>query len=669
MACIGNTYRFGSVAVQLFCWVVLTLSYASATAQIQMPRLEWAAVAGQDSSCNGNAICTDAGSNAFVASFFQGAIDADPGPGAAPLAAVPGGTAMLQKLDANGNLLWVRQFGGTGLTGTNALALDGSGNIYIAGAFEGQADFDPGPGVQSRNSSGGWDAYVLTLDATGGFLWVVTVGSAGTDWAYGLQADAAGNVWVTGELGGLADFDPGPGVLPLTPNGARSAYLWNLSAIGGLGWAGQITGNGAATGRGVDIDASGNVLWCGNFSGTLDFDPGIGQSLETSAGMEDGFLVKLNAGGNLLWKAIYGGIDDDHVENVAVGANGFVYVGGDFRDTVDFDPSSTGSFPLVHGGSQSAFLTQLDTNGGLRWAVNIPTSNVAQGKVMQVDSVGGVYLEGYCWGNVDFDPSPSTAFTLNAGNGSDAFLLKLGANGAFGWAGLLDGPGAENMHALALDGSAGVWMTGNITQTTDFDPSTGNYTLGLADGRLFVTRWTQCTPPLLSITDTFCTGFTTHGHFFNQNGHHWLRIPGPGPCDSLMELNLTFEYQRTDIYQSFCYPDTINGQIYNFPGTYVQVMQSAQLCDSVLYYHLTGNPYYRYLPPVFACGQYTHRGVTHLGSGTYYVALAGPSSNCDTVEVLQLLLHHDSATLLTVNSCGPFSLNTVTYVTIRQTPY
>lgn len=630
--------------------------------QIQLPSLEWAYSSGADTACNGNAVCTDAAGNGYVVSFFRGQIDADPGPGTWLLNAATGGTAMVQKVSPSGHLIWARQYGGTGRTGTNAIEVDGLGNLYIVGAYDSLTDFDPGPGLALHTAAGGWDAYVLKLDTAGNFLWVATAGSStGHEWAFALDVDGGGNAYVTGMLGGAVDFDPGGGMHVLTATGIRSAFAWKLGPNGSLGWARQVDGAGMAMGRGIAVDTGGHAYVCGRYSGTMDFDPGAGVFPLTAAGNDDGFLLKLDAGGNLLWAQGYGSDSSDVVENVCLGPWGKVYLTGHFQDSVDFDPSPSGTHWLHFDLSKSAFVSQLDSNGSFRWAVNIPQSSIAYGKVSAVDAQGGIYVQGYCWGNLDFDPSPTGQFLASAGPSSEGFVLKLDSSGGFAWVGLIAGLGTENFHALALDPSAGLWMTGNVPELTDVDPGSGNFSLGPPQGQYFLAKWNPCTPPMLSITDTLCSSYATHGHSFNQDGDYLVRIPGPAPCDSLLELHLTFTYQQTHIYRPFCFPDTLNAQVYTHPGTYIQVMQSVSQCDSVLVYHLTGNPYYRYLVPVIACGHYTHRNVTHYGSGTFYYALPGPSTTCDTVEVLQLTLHHNSFTLLNLASCTPITLNDSVY--------
>lgn len=101
----------------------------------------WGA-AGQDDAF---ALAVDAQGNVHLAGIFEGAVDFDPGPGLALLTAFGGSDVFVSKFDPSGELLWARQLGGNSTDRCTAIAVDPQGNVYTAGTFQSQADFDPGP--------------------------------------------------------------------------------------------------------------------------------------------------------------------------------------------------------------------------------------------------------------------------------------------------------------------------------------------------------------------------------------------------------------------------------------------------------------------------------------------------------------------------------------------
>jgi hypothetical protein len=97
----------------------------------------------------------------------------------------------------------------------------------------------------------------------------------GIDFGRAVATDASGNVYVTGQLAGVADFDPGAGTTALA--GVHDdVFVAKYTAAGALVWARQLGGTSADQGNAIAVDAAGNVFTTGTFQGTADFDPGAG---------------------------------------------------------------------------------------------------------------------------------------------------------------------------------------------------------------------------------------------------------------------------------------------------------------------------------------------------------------------------------------------------------
>jgi putative cell wall-binding protein len=189
--------------------------------------------------------------------------------------------------------VWARAFGGTGTDDSFGVAVDAAGNVHTTGSFEGTVDFDPGSGVSNLTSAGDTDVFVSKLDADGNLVWARAFGGANFDQGFGVAVDAAGNVHTTGRFAGTADFDPGSGVANLTSAGIDDVFVSKLDSAGNLVWAHAFGGTSFDEGRGVAVDAAGNVHTTGWFVGTADFDPGSGVANLTSAGSADVFVSKL----------------------------------------------------------------------------------------------------------------------------------------------------------------------------------------------------------------------------------------------------------------------------------------------------------------------------------------------------------------------------------------
>jgi uncharacterized protein (TIGR03437 family) len=106
-----------------------------------------------------------------------------------------------------------------------SVAVDGSGNVYTTGFFEGTVDFDPGLGVFNLTGAddAGLDVFVSKLDSAGNFVWARQMGGSSflfaDDSGRGVAVDGSGNVYTTGLFRGTLDFDPGAGVFNLAGRG------------------------------------------------------------------------------------------------------------------------------------------------------------------------------------------------------------------------------------------------------------------------------------------------------------------------------------------------------------------------------------------------------------------------------------------------------------------
>jgi hypothetical protein len=94
---------------------------------------------------------------------------------------------------------WTKIYGAGGFDFGLSVDHDASGNVYTAGYFSGNVDFDPGPSSFRLISEGESDIFIQKLDTNGNFIWAVSFGSSAySDVASDLRIDHNGNVIVKG---------------------------------------------------------------------------------------------------------------------------------------------------------------------------------------------------------------------------------------------------------------------------------------------------------------------------------------------------------------------------------------------------------------------------------------------------------------------------------------
>jgi len=335
-------------------------------------------------------------------------------------------------------------------------------------------------------------ARVVTIGP--GYDWGKDVGSSGEDAGFDLAVDSQENIYITGYFEGSVDFDPDPdGYSVVQSKGQADAYLLKLDKLGDFKWV-KTWGAGLwDEGHALAVDSDGSIYVTGYFQGTVDFDPGSITVNKTSAGGGDVFLCKYNSAGLFQWVQAWGGTDQsiwDEGHGLAIENPQEIFVTGQFRGTIDFNPGSgTDIQPGFNDGD--AFVSKFDGSGNYLWAKTWGGYIWDEGHGLDLDYNNNVYITG-CYGHFDcdFDPGAGTAFGEYIG-GEDIYLLKLDNNGNFIW---VKNWGSASGNDKGLDvtcacASAYPTVTGYFSGTVDFDPNAGSdprTSNGLTD--VFVTR-------------------------------------------------------------------------------------------------------------------------------------------------------------------------------------
>ncbi|HYD19927.1 MAG TPA: SBBP repeat-containing protein [Flavipsychrobacter sp.] len=240
-------------------------------------------------------------------------------------------------------------------------------------------------------------------------------------------------------------------------------------------WAGGLGGDQQDRGHAITVDDSGNVYTTGRFQDTADFDPGAGTVNLITNNQDDVFVTKMDSSGNLIWAKQLGGPNYQTSYAVEVDAAGAVYITGEFDDTADFDPGP-GTYNLVSYGGRDIFICKLSAAGNFVWANQIGhSSSLNEESVadLVLDATANIYVTGYFYDNIDFDPGVGTNFINTIGTGTDQFILKLDSAGNFVYVKQFGGTGTALVESIAIDAAGNLYCTGVFSNTIDFDPGVG----------------------------------------------------------------------------------------------------------------------------------------------------------------------------------------------------
>ena len=313
------------------------------------------------------------------------------------------------------------------------------------------------------------DIFVAKYSPQGEVLWAVRAGSAGMDYGYALDADAEGNVYVTGCIDDDATF----GKLILEVNGSNDVFVAKLDTQGNWLW---VTGGGGSAGtytigQRILLGEDGALYTCGYYQGGIT----LGGHPLTPIGNTDIWAAKLDLMGNWLWAVQAGGTLQDHCPALAQAPDGTLVLGGAIKGNVNFGDSALPGNSVTNG-----FVAWLSADGAWIGAERLSSTSYSICNDVAVDSQGNVYVTG------DFHYNLQIGNFALTGDWQDTFIAKIqGATPRWEWAQTAGGTSDDHGAALAITPNDEIYWTGYFLGTIQFGDFSLTY---VSSADLFLVR-------------------------------------------------------------------------------------------------------------------------------------------------------------------------------------
>lgn len=305
-------------------------------------------------------------------------------------------------IDPHGDSLWAKTYGSTGLDyGFSMASASGDGFILC--------------GHTNSFGDGSYDIYLLRIDESGDTLWTRVYGTENRNQAYSVRQCSDGGFVIAGST---------------RPQEAiwSDCYVLKTDEHGNIQWITTCGRDYTDVARSVvESDDGGFVL--------------AGYSESSMFGDEDIYLVKLDAGGKVVWQRTYGGEYDDWANEI--------------QPTVDGDYVVVGTTTRYGLTWEDMCLIKIDRQGILRWKRTYGGPGTEKGFSVKETPGGGFILAG---------------FTTSSGEGEkDVYIVKTDGDGHTTW--------TRTMGGYAAD------VGFSIQQTMDGGYVVGGYTDSFSDSR------------------------------------------------------------------------------------------------------------------------------------------------------------------------------------------
>jgi len=369
------------------------------------------------------------------------------------------------------------------------IAVDGSGNIYVAG-YTGSTDFPTANALQSAPGGppgANYDAFVAKLKADGSALAYSTyLGGSDIDQANGIGVDSAGNAYVAGYTAST-NF-PTIHALQTTSPGGGDAFVAKISADGSALLYSTYLGGGLLDWAwAIAVDSAGNA-YVGGFTTSPNFPTTNNAFQSVHAGVVcsadncieppsyianyDVFVAKIAPDGSFLYSTFLGGLGDDEARSIAIDSAGNAYVTGD-TTSANF-PTKNAAQSTPHGG----FVAKISPDGSaLLYSTYLGGSGSDAPGGIAADGAGNAYVTGYTT-STDFPTKNAlqSAINPNDPHKTDAFVAKIdttqSGSASIVFSTYLGGSGTDIGSGITVDGAGNAYIAGQTT-SVDF-PTTAN---------------------------------------------------------------------------------------------------------------------------------------------------------------------------------------------------
>lgn len=353
----------------------------------------------------------------------------------------------IAKYTTDGQLIWLKQLGGSSADRLNGIAVVDDHTIVITGEMKGVLYY----GTDSLVAQDRLDVVVLKIDSSGQINWAEKAAGLGDDSGTDITVSTAGTIWVTGYF----ENDLYSNNDTIFSYGTRDAFIWKLNQNGGTEWLTHLGGPGFDEGVSIAIDSRMDCYVTGSFRDV------IYTNQDTAFGnlSNDIFVAKYDHNGSAVWIETMGGPSSDRAQCVAVDGQDNICLTGWYNAYLNVD-----SIRLADRQEEDIFLIKMNSMGELLWAKDVAYRFDERGYEVDFDAQNNVYLLGTLDSFLIIEDD--SLYNRHLNRPTDIFIAKFTANGDYKWSQTLGHYYNDFCYDMVVVDASEVYITGSFQDTT-----------------------------------------------------------------------------------------------------------------------------------------------------------------------------------------------------------
>ncbi len=338
------------------------------------------------------------------------------------------------KLDSTGTIQWQNTIGGSGYEYISSIQQTADGGYILGGGSDSNISSD-----KTENCFGDLDYWVVKLDATGTIQWQNTIGGDNYDAFYALQQTADGGYILGGASKSNISGDKTENSL-----GEEDYWVVKLDASGVIEWQNTIGGDNFDVLTSLQQTADGGYILNGYSASDISDD-----KTENNLGIDDYWVVKIDATGAIQWQNTIGGNAIDEPKALTQTADGGYLLGGNSNSPISGDKTE-GHL----GGFADYWVLKLNATGAIQWQNTIGGDSHDYFGALQQTADGGYMLGGSSYSDISGDKTEGS-------NGvGDYWVVKLNSTGVILWQNTIGGSENDGLSSLQHTADGGYILGG-----------------------------------------------------------------------------------------------------------------------------------------------------------------------------------------------------------------